>query len=138
MLADRTDPRAVFLVGSGHRGCAADCLQPGAHLSARRRGLLLFSIGAGFIETVTNIVPTRIEPEHPGSLMNMVHTSSSIVLARPLRGRPIYKAMERRPVDRLVAGVHRGGPGPDHLALPLPADPGPRKKRNRPAARRAR
>lgn len=73
MLADRTNPRAVFLVGLGLEAVLLTCFGFAPTFPLAIAAYFLFSIGAGFIETVVNIVPTLVEPERPGSLMNVVH-----------------------------------------------------------------
>ena len=78
MLADRTNPRTVFLVGLGLEAVLLTAFGFAPTFPLAVAIYFLLSFGAGFIETVTNIVPTLVEPEHPGSLMNIVHMFFSI------------------------------------------------------------
>ena len=107
MLADRTDPRTVFLVGLGIEAVLLTAFSLAPTFPLAVAAYFLFSIGAGFIETVTNIVPTRIEPEHPGSLMNVVHMFFSIgAFLSPFAAGLILQATGSwRPVYWLVAAL---------------------------------
>ena len=125
MLSDRTNPKMVFLVGLGLEAILLTCFSFAPTFPLAIAAYFLFSIGAGFIETVVNIVPTLVEPDRPGSLMNVVHMFFSIGAFIS----PILAGLILASHRELASGLLGGGradrhPVPADLALPLPANPG--------------
>ena len=96
--------RRVFLVGLGVEAILLTCFSF-ATFPLAIAAYFLFSIGAGFIETVANIVPTLVEPERPGSLMNVVHMFFSIgaFISPILAGLILRDTGSWRPVYWVVA-----------------------------------
>jgi fucose permease len=105
MLSDRTNPKMVFLVGLGLEAILLICFSFAPTFPLAIAAYFLFSIGAGFIETVVNIVPTLVEPERPGSLMNIVHMFFSIgaFISPILAGLILRDTGSWRPVYWVVA-----------------------------------
>ena len=105
MLSDRTSPKVIFLIGLGVEAVLLTCFSFAPTFPLAIAAYFLFSIGAGFIETVVNIVPTQVEPDRPGSLMNVVHMFFSIgaFISPILAGLILRDTGSWRPVYWVVA-----------------------------------
>lgn len=105
VLSDRTSPKVIFLAGLGVEAVLLTCFSFAPTFPLAIAAYFLFSIGAGFIETVVNIMPTLVEPERPGSLMNVVHMFFSIgaFISPILAGLILRDTGSWRPVYWVVA-----------------------------------
>lgn len=78
LFTDRAGVRAAFLVGfAGEIACLA-LMGLAPTFAVAVAAYFLLQIGAGFVETSVNIVPTVVGNSHSGSLMNIVHMFFSV------------------------------------------------------------
>jgi fucose permease len=78
LLADRAGTRTVLLVGLGSELILLAAMGLAPTYQAAIVAFFLLNVGAGFIETPVNIIPTLVGNGKSGSLMNLVHMFFSV------------------------------------------------------------